>query len=150
MTPTSPALSSNISTPLTLCPQLPKFDYIVNKIFSKSLNLSLTSRDAVLKEVRDCILTNNESRLKALQPLYPLILERSTRTFRLCRRKGSNSERTSQGADSCSPSKPPRYSFAIIAAIYHLANHTKSNHTKSNHIYYLSNHTKPQIGFTGV
>ena len=27
---------------------------------------SLTSKDAVLKEVRDCILTNNESRLIAL------------------------------------------------------------------------------------
>ena len=29
---------------------------------------SLTSKDAVLKKVRDCILTNNESRLKALNP----------------------------------------------------------------------------------
>ena len=65
---TSPALSSNISTPLTLSLQLPMFDYIVNKVFSKSLIASLTSKDAVLKEVRDCTLTNNESRLKAFNP----------------------------------------------------------------------------------
>ena len=65
-TPTSPALSSNVSTPLTPSPQIPTFDHIVNKIFSKSLIASLTSKDAVLKEVRDCILTNNESCLKEL------------------------------------------------------------------------------------
>ena len=68
MTTTSPALSSNISTPLTSSPQLPTFESIVNEIFSKSLIASLTSKDAVLKEVRDCILTNNESRFKALNP----------------------------------------------------------------------------------
>ena len=64
--PTSPAPSSNVSTPLTTRPQIRKFDHTVNKIFSKSLIASLTSKDAVLKKVRDCILTNNESRLKAL------------------------------------------------------------------------------------
>ena len=61
--PTSPAPSSNVSSP-----RIPTFDHIVNKIFSKSLIASLTSKDAVLKEVRDCILTNNESRLKELNP----------------------------------------------------------------------------------
>ena len=40
----------------------------MSKILNKSLIASLTSKDAVLKEVRDCILTNNESRLKALNP----------------------------------------------------------------------------------
>ena len=49
--------------PLTPSPQTPTFDHIVTKIFSKSLTASLTSKDAVLKGVRDCILTNNESRL---------------------------------------------------------------------------------------
>ena len=34
-TPTFPALSSNISTPLTLSPQTPTFDIIINKIFSR-------------------------------------------------------------------------------------------------------------------
>ena len=67
-TPTSPALSSNISTPLKPSPQLPTFDNNSNKIFSNSLIASLSSRDAVLKEVRDCILTNNKSRLKAPNP----------------------------------------------------------------------------------
>ena len=61
ITPTSPAHSTNASTPLTPRPQVPTFEYIVSKIFNKSLIRSLTSKDAVLKEVRDCILTNNES-----------------------------------------------------------------------------------------
>ena len=67
-TPTSPTHSSNASTPLTPSPHVPIFEYIVSKIFNKSLIASLTSKDAVLKEVRDCILTNNESRLKAINP----------------------------------------------------------------------------------
>ena len=67
-TPTSPTHSSNASTPLTPSPHVPTFDYIVSKIFNKSLIASLTSKDAVLKEVRDCILTNNESRLKEINP----------------------------------------------------------------------------------
>ena len=67
-TPTSPAHSSNASTPLTPSPHVPTFEYIVSKIFNKSLVASLTSKNAVLKEVRDSILTNNESRLKALNP----------------------------------------------------------------------------------
>ena len=68
VTPTSPTNSSNASTPLTPSPHVPTFEYIVSKIFNNSLIASLTSKDAVLKEVRDCILTNNESRLKALNP----------------------------------------------------------------------------------
>ena len=66
--PTSPTYSSNASTPLTPSPHVPRFEYIVSKIFNKSLIASLTSKNAVLKEVRDCILTNNESRQKALNP----------------------------------------------------------------------------------
>ena len=67
-TPTSPNYSSNASTPLTPSPHVPIFKYIVSMILNKSLIASLTSKDAVLKEVRDCILRNNESRLKALKP----------------------------------------------------------------------------------
>ena len=67
-TPTSPAHSSNASTPLTPNPNVPTFDCFVSEIFNKSLIASLASKDAVLKEVRDCILTNNESRLKAANP----------------------------------------------------------------------------------
>ena len=67
-TPASPTHSSNASIPLTPSPHVPTFEYIVSKIFNKSLIASLTSKAAVLKEVRDCILTNNESRLKAINP----------------------------------------------------------------------------------
>ena len=67
-TPTSPTHSSNASTPLTPSPHVPTFEYLVSKLFNKSLIDSLTSKDAVLKEVRDCILTKNESRLKAINP----------------------------------------------------------------------------------
>ena len=67
-TPTSLATSLNISTPLTPSLQFPTFDNKVDKIFSKSLTAAFTSKDAVLKEVHDCILTNNESRLKELNP----------------------------------------------------------------------------------
>ena len=67
-TPTSPALSSNIITPLTPSPQLTRFDFILIKIVSKSLIASLTSKDAVLKEVGDCILAKNESLLEDLNP----------------------------------------------------------------------------------
>ena len=68
LTPTSPAVSSNPSTPLTPSPQVPTFDHIVGKKFNKSLIASLTSKDAVLKEVRDCILKDNKARWKALSP----------------------------------------------------------------------------------
>ena len=68
LSPTSPALSSNLSTPLTPSPQVPTFDHIISKMFSKLLIASLARKNAVLKEVRDCDLTNNESRLKALNP----------------------------------------------------------------------------------
>ena len=67
-TPTSPVNSFNGSTPLTPSPKAPTFDYIVSKIINKSLIASFTSKNAVLKEVRDCILTNSDSRLKALNP----------------------------------------------------------------------------------
>ena len=67
-TPTSPTHSSDTSTLLTPSPHVPTCDYIVSKIFNKSLIASLTSKDAVLKELRDCILTDNESRLKAINP----------------------------------------------------------------------------------
>ena len=39
---------------------------MVGKVFSKGLIASLTSKDAVLKEVRDCIIRGDEERLKAL------------------------------------------------------------------------------------
>ena len=59
-TPVSPSALSNISTPVTASPQTPTFDSIMIKVFSKSLIISLTKKDLVLKEVRACILIINE------------------------------------------------------------------------------------------
>ena len=87
---TSPTYSSNASTPLTPSPHVPNFEYIVSKIFNKSLIASLTSKDAVLKEVRDCILTNNENRLKAINPSIVMV--------RLHRRTSGYSERATRSA----------------------------------------------------
>ena len=42
------------------------FERVVGKVFSKGLIASLTSKDAVLKEVRDRIIRGDEERLKAL------------------------------------------------------------------------------------
>ena len=44
------------------------FEKVVGKVFNKGLIASLTSKDAVLKEVRDCIIRGDEERLKALNP----------------------------------------------------------------------------------
>ena len=59
---------SNLSTPLTDSPQVLSFENVVGKVFNKGLIASLTSKDAVLKEVRDCIIRSDEARLKALNP----------------------------------------------------------------------------------
>ena len=61
-------IKSGVSTPLTPRPQVPTFDNIKCKILSKSLTASLTNKDAVPKQVRDCILKNNETHLKELNP----------------------------------------------------------------------------------
>ena len=60
--------SSNISTLLTFSPQIPTFENKIGKVFSKPLVASPTSKNVVLKEMRDYILTNKETRLKELNP----------------------------------------------------------------------------------
>ena len=67
-TPRRSSSHSNLSTPLTDSPQIMSFERVVGKVFSKGLIASLTSKDAVLKEVRDCIIWGDEERLKALNP----------------------------------------------------------------------------------
>ena len=67
-TPTSTEASFEASTPLTPSPQIPTFNNIIGNVFSKSLITSITSKDAVLEEVRYCNLTNNEARLKESNP----------------------------------------------------------------------------------
>ena len=56
--------NSNIRTPLTDRPQFLSFEKAVGKVFDKSLIGALTSKDAVLKEVRDCIIRDDGDRLK--------------------------------------------------------------------------------------
>ena len=41
---------------------------MIRKVFDKNLIGSLTSKDAVLKEVRDCIIRSDEEKLKDLKP----------------------------------------------------------------------------------
>ena len=67
-TPRRSSSHSNLSTPLTDSPQVISFEKVVGKVFNKGLIASLTSKDAVLKEVRDCIIRSDEERLKALNP----------------------------------------------------------------------------------
>ena len=67
-TPRRSSSHSNLSTPLTDSPQVMSFERVVGKVFSKSLIASLTSKNAVLKEVRDCIIRGDEEKLKALNP----------------------------------------------------------------------------------
>ena len=70
--PKSPATSSNTSTPLTHSPKTPTVDNLITKFFSKFLIPLLTSNDAVLKEVCDCILNNNEERPHEINPYIHL------------------------------------------------------------------------------
>ena len=67
-TPRRSSSHSNLSTPLTDSPQVVSFEKVVGKVFNKGLIASLTSKDALLKEVRDCIIRGDEERLKALNP----------------------------------------------------------------------------------
>ena len=67
-TPRPSPSHSNISTPLTDCSQVLSLDKVVAKVFNKGLIASLTCKDAVLKEARDCIIRSDEGRLKKLNP----------------------------------------------------------------------------------
>ena len=59
---------SKLITPLTDSPQVISFEKVVGRVFNKGLIASLTSNDAVLKEVRDCIIRSDEEQLKSLNP----------------------------------------------------------------------------------
>ena len=67
-TPRRSSSHSNLSTPLMDSPQVISFEKVVGKVFNKGLIASLTSKDAVLKEVRDCIIRSDGERLEALNP----------------------------------------------------------------------------------
>ena len=67
-TPRQSPSNSNISTRLTDSPQALSFDKVIRKVFDKNLVASLTSKDAVLKEVGDCIIRSDAERLEDLKP----------------------------------------------------------------------------------
>ena len=60
--------NSNLCTPLTKSSQVLSFDKAIGKVFNENLIASIKSKDAVLKEVRACILRSDEERLKQLNP----------------------------------------------------------------------------------
>ena len=47
---------------------LDTFNFALSKIFSSTLMASLATKDAILKEIRSCILTENEDRCKQISP----------------------------------------------------------------------------------
>ena len=67
-TPLQSRSNSSLSIPLTNSPQLLSFERVVENCFNKNLRAFLTSKNSVLKEVRDCIKRDEEDRLKQLNP----------------------------------------------------------------------------------
>ena len=75
---TAPALPATTSTPNTDTTTVTSpstddlytdaFSFALSKIFSSILMTSLTSRNTILKEIRDCVLTENEDRCKQIFP----------------------------------------------------------------------------------
>ena len=61
-------LSFKHQSPLTNNPLVLSFDKVIGKEFNKNLIASLTSKNAVLKEVRDCVIRCDEECLKELNP----------------------------------------------------------------------------------
>ena len=52
------------------------YNFALSKIFSSTLMASLTSKNAILKEIRDCILTESEDRCTKNIAVHTLTLER--------------------------------------------------------------------------
>ena len=65
-TPNQSSSIFNISNPRIDSPQVLSFDKVGEKLFSKNLIAAHKSKDAVLKEFRDCIIQSEKERLKQL------------------------------------------------------------------------------------
>ena len=63
----APAVPATPSTP-NRDTTMDAFNIALSKIFSNTLMASLTSKDAILKEIRDCVLTEKEDRCKQISP----------------------------------------------------------------------------------
>ena len=68
-TPSTPNTdTSTVTSPSTDDLYTDGFNFALSKIFSSTLMASLTSKDAILKKIRDCVLTENEERCKQISP----------------------------------------------------------------------------------
>ena len=68
-TPITPTTdTTTVTSPSVDDLYLDSFNLALSKIFSSSLMASLTTKDAILKEIPDCILTKNEDRCKQISP----------------------------------------------------------------------------------
>ena len=75
---TAPAVPATTSTPNTDATTVTSpstddlytdaFNFALTKIFSSFLMASPTSKNAILKEIRDCVLTENEDKCKQISP----------------------------------------------------------------------------------
>ena len=70
--PARPVTPNTDTTPVTSTSvddlYLDTFNFALSKIFSSTLMAFLTTKDAILKAIRDCILTENEDRRKQISP----------------------------------------------------------------------------------
>ena len=68
-TPSTPNTdTTTVTSPSTDDLYTDAFNFALSKTFSSTLMASLTTKDAILKEIRDCILTENEDRCKQISP----------------------------------------------------------------------------------
>ena len=68
-TPITPTTdTTTVTSPSVDDLYLDSFNFALSKIFSSTLLASLKTKDAILKEIRDCILTKNEDRCKHISP----------------------------------------------------------------------------------
>ena len=68
-TPSTPNTdTTTVTSPSTDDLYTDAFNFALSKIFFSTLMASLTTKDATLREVRDCILTENEDRYKQILP----------------------------------------------------------------------------------
>ena len=68
-TPSTPNTdTTTVTSPSTDGLYTDAFNFALSKIFFSTLIASLTSKDAILKEIRDCVLTENEDRCRQISP----------------------------------------------------------------------------------
>ena len=68
-TPSTPNTdTTKVTSPSTDDLYTDAFNFALTKIFSSTLMASLTSKDAILKEIRNCVLRDNEDRCRQISP----------------------------------------------------------------------------------